>query len=175
MPTSRIQFTSRPSSESFGLFAVIESKRVVLPLKGVECDFSVVSGIAEVSMTQVFRQDNDKPLDCAYLFPLPADGAVAGYEFRIGERRVIGQVDRSEAARARYEKALVEGFGGRPHWGQTNFLTGSHAMLETLYGKQNVSDWLDVFQTFNPGGEFYSRFTDRVGFSSHVRAAGAAV
>ena len=68
----------------------------------------------------------------------------------------------------RYEQALTENFGARPHWGQQNFLTGSHAMLEGIYGKANVSDWMDVFQQFNPAGQFYSRFTDRVGFSSHA-------
>jgi FAD/FMN-containing dehydrogenase len=68
----------------------------------------------------------------------------------------------------RYEQALTENFGARPHWGQQNFLTGSHAMLEAIYGKANVSDWMDVFQQFNPTGQFYSRFTDRVGFSSHA-------
>ena len=67
----------------------------------------------------------------------------------------------------RYEQALTENFGGRPHWGQRNFLTGSHEMLERIYGEGNVSDWMDVFQSFNPKGQFYSRFTDRVGFSSH--------
>jgi Ca-activated chloride channel family protein len=116
MPTSRIQFTSRQSSESFGLFAVIESKRVVLPLKGVECDFSVVSGIAEVSMTQVFRQDNEKPLDCVYLFPLPADASVFFCEADINGRTIRAQVrERDEARQIAAEKkaagfrtALVE-------------------------------------------------------------------
>jgi hypothetical protein len=71
----------------------------------------------------------------------------------------------------RYENALVDGFGARPHWGQRNFLTGSHQMLERIYGAGNVSDWVDVFQWFNPGGQFFSRFTDRVGFSSHAPGA----
>jgi hypothetical protein len=44
-------------------------------------------------------------------------------------------------------------------------------MLERIYGKSNVSDWIDVFQWFNPTGQFYSRFTDRVGFSSHSPGA----
>jgi len=71
----------------------------------------------------------------------------------------------------RYENALTDHFKARPHWGQRNFLTGSHQMLELLYGPANVSDWLDVFQWFNPGGQFFSRFTDRVGFSSHAPGA----
>jgi hypothetical protein len=52
----------------FGLFAIIKSKRVILPLKGVECDFSVVSGLVEVVMTQVFRQENQKGPRLQYLF-----------------------------------------------------------------------------------------------------------
>jgi hypothetical protein len=71
----------------------------------------------------------------------------------------------------RYEDALTDRFSARPHWGQRNFLTGSHQMLERLYGPANVAAWIDVFQWFNPGGQFSSRFTDRVGFSSHAPGA----
>jgi L-gulono-1,4-lactone dehydrogenase len=71
----------------------------------------------------------------------------------------------------RYEDALTDRFKARPHWGQRNFLTGSHQMLEQLYGQANVSNWIEVFQWFNPDGQFSSRFTDRVGFSSHAPGA----
>lgn len=102
--------------EGFGLFVIIESKRVILPLKGLECDFSVISGIAEVSMTQIFRQDNDKPLDCEYLFPLPADASVYFCEADINGHTIRAQVrERQEARRIAAEKkaagfrtALVE-------------------------------------------------------------------
>jgi hypothetical protein len=68
----------------------------------------------------------------------------------------------------RYENALTERFNARPHWGQRNFLAGSNQMLERLYGSANVAAWMEVFQWFNPKGQFFSRFTDRVGFSSHA-------
>jgi hypothetical protein len=71
----------------------------------------------------------------------------------------------------RYEDALTERFNARPHWGQRNFLTGSHQMLERLYGSANVTAWMEVFEWFNPAGQFSSRFTDRVGFSSHAPSA----
>src|SRR5215469_4485706 len=113
MKTSRIA----PSTlETFGLFAIIESTRVVLTLKGVECDFSVVSGLAEVSMTQIFRQENDRALDCEYLFPLPADASVFSCEADINGRVIRAQVrERNEARQiaaekkaAGYRTALVE-------------------------------------------------------------------
>jgi Ca-activated chloride channel homolog len=116
MTTARIPLVPRRAPERFGLFAIIESKRVILPLKGVECDFSVVSGIGDISMTQVFRQDNDKPLDCEYLFPLPADASVYSCEADINGRTIRAQVrERQEARQIAAEKkaagfrtALVE-------------------------------------------------------------------
>ncbi|HEX4994741.1 MAG TPA: VIT domain-containing protein [Methylomirabilota bacterium] len=41
--------------------------------------------------------------------PLPAEAAVSGYAFRIGARRIVGEVDRIAAARERFEEALLEG------------------------------------------------------------------
>src|SRR5512140_1672637 len=116
MSSSRTSVMPSPSRETFGLFAVIESKRVILPLKGVECDFSVVSGLAEVSMTQIFRQDNEKALDCEYLFPLPADASVYFCEADINGRTIRARVEERQAARriaaekkaAGFRTALVE-------------------------------------------------------------------
>ena len=113
MPTSRI---SKEAAERFGLFAIIETKRVILPLKGVAYEFSVLSGIAEVSMTQIFRQENEKPLHCEYLFPLPADASVYSCEANINSRIIRAQVrERGEARQIAAEKkaagfrtALVE-------------------------------------------------------------------
>src|SRR6516164_5555440 len=110
MKTSRIPFMPRRATEPFGLFVILETKRVILPLKGVECDFSVVSGIGEVSITQIFRQDNEKPLDCEYLFPLPADASVFLCEADINGRTIRAQVrERQEARRIAAEKK-AEGF-----------------------------------------------------------------
>ena len=116
MSTSRIPVMPCPSRETFGLFAVLEAKRVILPLKGVECDFSVVSGLAEVAMTQIFRQDNEKALDCEYLFPLPADASVYFCEADINGRTIRARVEERQAARriaaekkaAGFRTALVE-------------------------------------------------------------------
>ena len=41
--------------------------------------------------------------------PLPADGAVSGYEFRVGDRTVTGRVEPKAQARERFEQAIVAG------------------------------------------------------------------
>jgi Ca-activated chloride channel family protein len=110
MKSSRIPSIPRPAPQPFGLFALVESKRVILPLKGVECDFSIVSGVAEVTMTQVFRQENQKPLDCVYLFPLPADASVYFCEADINGRTIRAQVRERQEARQIAEQKKAAGF-----------------------------------------------------------------
>jgi Ca-activated chloride channel family protein len=40
---------------------------------------------------------------------LPADAAVAGYAFAVGDRRIEGEVDRVRAARQRFDEAIAQG------------------------------------------------------------------
>ena len=101
---------------SFGVVAIVENKRIALPLKAVECEFTVAAGLVEVRMTQVFRQENPKPLDCEYLFPLPANAAVYSCEADINGRIIRATVkEREEAVKLAAQKkaegrrvALVE-------------------------------------------------------------------
>lgn len=95
---------------------MIESRRVVLPLKGVECEFSVRGGLADVCMSQIFRQENPNPLDCEYLFPLPADASVYCCEANVNGRIIRAEIkERGEARKfaadkkaAGFRTALVE-------------------------------------------------------------------
>ena len=66
-------------------------------------------GIARVVLEQRFENHYDELLRVTYRMPLPADGAVSGYAFVIGERTITGVVDRKRAARERFERAIVEG------------------------------------------------------------------
>lgn len=80
-----------------------------LPLKGVAVSGQAQGGLARVTLKQTFANPHAEPMKVTYTMPLPADGAVAAYEFRIGSRRVVGEIDRRAQARERFEKALIEG------------------------------------------------------------------
>jgi len=80
-----------------------------LPLRAVEIGAEAAGGLASTELRQIFRNPYEEPLELTYKFPLPARGAVAGYEIRVGERVIRGEIDRRGAARERYEQALVEG------------------------------------------------------------------
>ncbi|MCP3136804.1 VIT domain-containing protein [Pyxidicoccus xibeiensis] len=80
-----------------------------LPLTAVALRAEAQGGIARVTLTQQFQNPYAEPLQVSYQVPMPADGAVAGYAFRIGERRIVGEVDKVQAARERFDQALVSG------------------------------------------------------------------
>jgi FAD/FMN-containing dehydrogenase len=61
-----------------------------------------------------------------------------------------------------YEEALSE-LGGRPHWGQVNYLTGSHDAVRSLYPR--FDEWQGIRGQLDPRGTFVSPFTKRVGIS----------
>lgn len=101
--------TSNPAaSQSTGGRLVTADGRT-LPLRGTEVSAAAKGGVARVVLVQTFENVYDEPLHVTYLMPLPADGAVSGYAFLLGDRRITGEVDRKQRARQRFEQALSEG------------------------------------------------------------------
>lgn len=80
-----------------------------LPLVGAALRVEARGGIARVILEQRFRNPHRDPLAVTYVLPLPADGAVSGFAFTIGDRRIEGDVDRKRAARERFEEAIAQG------------------------------------------------------------------
>ncbi len=58
------------------------------------------------------------------------------------------------------------GFGGRPHWGLLNFLSGGDKLIGSMY--ERYPTWLSLFQQLNLDGMFDNAFTDRCGISKHT-------
>src|SRR5262245_36311265 len=66
-------------------------------------------GLARLVLEQRFENNYDEVLRVTYRMPLPADGAVSGYEFVIGDRTIRGVIDRKARARERFERAIASG------------------------------------------------------------------
>ena len=79
-----------------------------LPLKSTHLHADARAGLARVRVEQTFENPHDEPLRVRYQLPLPADGAVVDFAFRIGATRIQGEVHRKADARARFEQAVVE-------------------------------------------------------------------
>ena len=56
---------------------------VVLPLKKTEVHIDVTAGIARTEVIQRFTNPADRPLEAVYIFPLPSEAAVDGFELRL--------------------------------------------------------------------------------------------
>src|SRR5687768_13433617 len=80
-----------------------------LPLRGAELRADAKAGVARVLLIQRFVNPYEEPLSVTYSAPLPADGAVSGFSFELAGERIVGEVDRRQKARERYERALIEG------------------------------------------------------------------
>ena len=80
-----------------------------LPLLGASLRADARGGLCRVVLEQRFRNPYEQPLRVTYRMPLPADGAVSGYAFTLGDQRIEGEVDRKAKARDRFERAILEG------------------------------------------------------------------
>ncbi|MBK8234725.1 MAG: VWA domain-containing protein [Nannocystaceae bacterium] len=98
------------SAESHATGAtLVDTHGRTLPLRATALEVDAGAGLAHVVLRQVFANIHDEPLRVTYRVPLPPDAAVCGYRFRIGEREIIGTVERRDRARERFEEALVAG------------------------------------------------------------------
>ena len=101
--------TARKMDEASSGGRLVTAGGKTLPLLAARLTASARGGIARVTLEQRFRNPFPDPLRVTYLFPLPHDGAVSGFAFLIGDRRIVGEVDRRAAARERFEEAIASG------------------------------------------------------------------
>jgi Ca-activated chloride channel family protein len=80
-----------------------------LPLEETRADVAVAGPIAQVKVTQTFRNRGPRPIEAIYVFPASTRAAVHGMRLRIGERTVEARIERRAKARADYEAARTEG------------------------------------------------------------------
>jgi Ca-activated chloride channel family protein len=80
-----------------------------LPLKTTRADVKVSGVIADVRVTQVYRNAGTTPLEARYVFPASTRAAVYAMRMRIGERAVDAEIREKQAARRDYEAAKREG------------------------------------------------------------------
>ncbi|MFH1974493.1 MAG: VIT domain-containing protein [Pseudomonadota bacterium] len=80
-----------------------------LPLKSTTAKVNIAGVIADVVVTQVYKNEGRKPLEAIYVFPASTKAAVYGMKMTIGERVVIANIRKREDARKAYEQAKQEG------------------------------------------------------------------
>ncbi len=80
-----------------------------LPLKSTSADVKVVGVIADVVVTQVYKNEGKKPLEAIYVFPASTRAAVYGMKMTIGKRTIVAKIQERKEARRQYEQAKQQG------------------------------------------------------------------
>src|SRR5262245_32190562 len=72
----------------------------LLPLEATDVQVAIAGVIADVKVTQRYRNDGKTPIEAEYVFPGSTRAAVYGLTMTIGERRVVAEIREKEKARA---------------------------------------------------------------------------
>ena len=82
-----------------------------VPLKRVNIEATIRSFAADVSITQVFRNDETTPIEAVYCFPIEEQAAVYAFLARIDDREIVAQLREKKEAQKEYTEALQQGHG----------------------------------------------------------------
>ena len=80
-----------------------------LPLKSTSAAVNISGVIADVLVTQVYKNDGRKPLEAIYIFPSSTRAAVYGMKMTIGKRVIEAKIKKRDEARRDYEQARDAG------------------------------------------------------------------
>ncbi|VTU16012.1 VIT and vWA domain-containing protein [Variovorax sp. PBL-E5] len=80
-----------------------------LPLKATQVDVKISGVIADVTVTQTYRNEGQRPIEARYVFPGSTRAAVGGLNVRLGDRLITAQIREKQQARIDYDSAKKEG------------------------------------------------------------------
>lgn len=80
-----------------------------LPLKDTHVQMDVSGVIADVKVTQTYRNEGSRPINARYVFPASTRAAVYAMRMKIGDQVVVAKIKEREKARQEFEQAKQEG------------------------------------------------------------------
>ncbi len=80
-----------------------------LPLRSTSADVTISGVIADVRVTQVYKNEGKKALEAIYVFPASTRAAVYAMKMTIGKRVIQAKINKREEARREYEQAKEQG------------------------------------------------------------------
>jgi Ca-activated chloride channel homolog len=93
----------------FPIITLADALESALPLEHTNVKVEITGPLAVVEVEQRFGNPLKEPAELDYLFPLPQEAAITGFELRIGDRTITGDLQEQKAAQAAYEEARGQG------------------------------------------------------------------
>ncbi|WP_437817468.1 VIT domain-containing protein [Sorangium sp. So ce1078] len=100
---------SRPATTPTSCLRSSEGHPV--PLLGVSLSGEVFGGVARLVVRQRYRNEERRPIEAIYTFPLPSEASIAGFAMECAGRRLEGEVKEREEAFQAYDEAIATGHG----------------------------------------------------------------
>ncbi|PKY40886.1 hypothetical protein RhiirA4_539176 [Rhizophagus irregularis] len=96
----------------YGLCFIVEQEIKPIPLQNVTVEANIVDMIAEVTISQSYKNIEKDTIEALYKFPIYEAAAICGFEAEIdGQRKVKGIVKEAKEAAKEYTEAIQEGHG----------------------------------------------------------------
>jgi Ca-activated chloride channel family protein len=80
-----------------------------LPLKSTSALVKIAGVIADVTITQEYKNEGKTPIEAVYVFPASTRAAVYSMVMTIGERVIVARIEEKDRARQQYEEAKANG------------------------------------------------------------------
>lgn len=80
-----------------------------MPLKSTDVKVTISGVIANVSVTQQYKNSGNKPINASYIFPASTRVAVHGMEMKIGDKIIKAKIKEKEQAKIEYNEAKAAG------------------------------------------------------------------
>ncbi|CAF4881683.1 unnamed protein product, partial [Rotaria sp. Silwood1] len=88
-----------------------DDKMQHVPLKHVKIEATIHSFAADVTITQVFRNEEKTPIEAVYCFPIEERAAIYSFIAHIDDQEIIAELKEKQAAQNEYINALKQGHG----------------------------------------------------------------
>ncbi|CAF0818965.1 unnamed protein product [Adineta steineri] len=88
-----------------------QNSQQYVPLKRVNVAATIRSFAADVSITQLFRNEETTSIEAVYCFPIEEQAAIYSFIARIDNREITAQLKEKKTAQKEYSEALQAGHG----------------------------------------------------------------
>ncbi|CAF0827662.1 unnamed protein product [Adineta ricciae] len=82
-----------------------------VPLKQIVIESKIRAFAADVTITQIFYNDEATPIEAVYCFPIEEQAAIYAFKAQIDDREISAQLKEKKEAQQEYNNALQDGHG----------------------------------------------------------------
>ncbi|KAL6474596.1 hypothetical protein MHYP_G00181570 [Metynnis hypsauchen] len=88
---------------------LLTEKNEPVPLKSIAVDLQVKGHVATVSSTLQYVNEEERPLEAVFVFPMPAEAALCHFSAKVADKEIVAKVQEKEKAREEYDDAIASG------------------------------------------------------------------